>query len=307
MLLRTFSRKSEPAPAAFTPQRRIGIATGLLSGACFGCMYFVVHANAGRLPATQITFCRSLFALVAVSPMAFAQRDLLFTSKAAGIWVRSAANALSIVCLAWNLQHTSIGFANVLFNVTPIVVLILGFWTGAIPIRFSQALCMSLVVVGSCLFYGGAAGKPSMAVWLGGLGGAVAAGVHYTMLERQSNDWSPVALIWPLSFISLPLMLALKSSPWLPPSLPVALTLLGIGMLCLVGQYLVIVSMRHAGLAVGTALVPSAIAFGVLIEAAMTHRIRPLATAGCLVYSIGLMPLVALKASVRHPEILAPE
>jgi drug/metabolite transporter (DMT)-like permease len=284
-------------PLPLKPNKRLGIGAGFLSAGCFGFVYFIVHATAGRLPATQITFFRALFAVVAVSPIAYSQRRLIFSVSAMSVWVRSVANALSILCLAWNLQHTSIGFANVLFNLAPIVVLLLGFATRAIPIGLLQTACMGFVVIGSCLCYGGATVTPSRTVWIIGLAGAVAAGIHYTMLERQSAGWSPAALIWPLSLISLPLMLTLKTGPWPGPSTQVIFPLLATGFLCLLGQYLVVVSMRHAGLAIGTALVPSAIGFSILVEFLNNRQVRPLALAGCLVYLLGLMPLMALRAS----------
>ncbi len=290
------------APNPTAPKKWIGVAAGFLSAACFGLMYFIVHATAGTLPATQITFFRSFIALIAVSPAAYAQRRLLFSPRAATLWARSVANAVSILCLAWNLQHTSIGFANILFNLSPIIVLVLGFITGAIPVGINQTVCMALVVIGSCLCYGGLSITPTKTVWIVGLAGAAAAGIHYTMLERQSSSWSPATLIWPLSFISLPIMLAFKTGPWPGPSYAVVLPLLATGLLCLVGQYLVIISLRNAGLAIGTALVPSAIGFGILTESIMTRQVRLVALFGCLVYLVGLMPLIAIKTSMRNSD-----
>jgi len=263
-------------------------------------MYVVVHTAAGRLPATQITFARSLIALIAATPGAYRQRQLLISPPAWPVWLRSGANAVSIVCLAWNLQHTTIGFANILFNLAPVVVLVLGLRTGAIRSGITPTVCMILVAVGSCLCWQGAPSASNLYVWAVGLIGAIAAGIHYTMLEQQSAGWSPSSLIWPLSLISLPLMIALKTGPWAPLSGGTLIPLAQVGGLCLVGQYLVIVSLRYAGLAIGTALVPSAVAFGVAAHVATAQGAHDEPILGSFVYLAGLMPLIALKAGGRE-------
>ncbi len=87
-------------------------------------MSFVVHSYSGKLPATEVIFFRSVFALVVLGPFAFRDRRKLLSRSANLLWLRSLLGAVSILSFTWNLQHTSIGLASVLFNVAPLGVML---------------------------------------------------------------------------------------------------------------------------------------------------------------------------------------
>src|ERR1700678_4692680 len=112
--------------ASSVSRRQIGLTSGIASGACYGGMIFLIHILAGRAPASEITFLRAVSAVVALLPFIvrhgrrWLQRDALL------LWFRSLVGAVSVLCVAWNLQHTSVGFANTLFNLAPILVVMLG-------------------------------------------------------------------------------------------------------------------------------------------------------------------------------------
>ena len=278
----------------------IGIAAGVMSALCSGGMSFLVHSTSGRIPVTEITFCRSLLSLLAVWPFVLKESRDLFSKRAIELWFRSVASAISILCFAWNLQHTSIGFASILFNLTPLIVLVFGLVTGAISRSPKYVLAMGLVAVGSCLCFFGASIPPSGTVWFVGLLGATAAGASYTMLQRQSICWTTCSVIWPLSWMSLFAALILKKGPWVVPSTNVLYPLLMIGILGLATQFLVTVSLRHSGLALGTAIVPSSIGISVLLDAFTTHQIHAVALSGAFLYLAGIVPLVIYRSNAKE-------
>jgi drug/metabolite transporter (DMT)-like permease len=274
----------------------IGVAAGVLSAAAYGAMSFNVHSYGGKLPATEIIFFRSIFALVVLGPFAFRDRRALLTGRANLLWLRSLLGAVSILSFTWNLQHTSIGLASVLFNVAPLGVLLLAWVSRSETLTAARIACLLLVVLGGFVFWGdanvGAAGQ----VFAVGLGGALAAAASYTVLKRAAADWSPFSLTWGMSLLSVPVTLLLKQGPWLPLRSGVILPLLAIALLCSVGQVFVALSYRWAELSTATALASSTMAWGVVLEVAAGSPAGLKQLMGCAIFLAGCIPLTIMKA-----------
>jgi drug/metabolite transporter (DMT)-like permease len=203
---------------------------------------------------------------------------------------------VSILSFTWNLQHTSIGLASVLFNVAPLGVMLFAWVSKSEKLTLARIACLVLVVAGGFVFWGdgnvGAAGQ----VFAVGLGGALAAGASYTVLNRAAASWSPFTLTWGMSLLSIPVTLLLKRGPWVPLHSAVILPLMSIAVLCSAGQVFVALSYRWAELSTATALASSTMAWGVVLDvlAGSSAGIKQLV--GCAIYLAGCIPLTIMKA-----------
>jgi drug/metabolite transporter (DMT)-like permease len=151
------------------------------------------------------------------------------------LWIRSLIGAVSVLCLAWNLQHTSVGFANTLFNLAPIVVVILGAYSGHEKLETVRLISILLVVLASVLFWHGSRSEANVVIWLVGLGGMGAAAIAYTLLKSLPSSWSPFDIAWCLSIATLPVALLFKHGQWAAPVGNVRWTVTAICILSLVG------------------------------------------------------------------------
>jgi drug/metabolite transporter (DMT)-like permease len=274
----------------------IGVAAGILSAAAYGGMSFVVHFYGVEFPATEIIFCRAIFALIILAPLALKDRRFIFSGESLWLWSRSLFGALSILSFTWNLQHTSIGFANVLFNVAPLGVLAFVWTSRSERLSVGQTFCLLLVVGGSLIFWGQASASAEKTIYLVGLGGAIAAAASYISLKRASLTCSPFTLTWGISLLSIPVTLLLKHGAWKPLNQRVLLPLILIAGLCTIGQIFVALSYRWAELSTATAIVPSTMAFGILIDALSVSAMADRQILGCAVYLAGCIPLTMMKS-----------
>jgi drug/metabolite transporter (DMT)-like permease len=274
----------------------IGVAAGVISAAAYGLMSYVVHSYGGKLPSTEIIFFRSIFALLVLGPFAFRDRRALVSKRSNLLWLRSLLGAISILSFTWNLQHTSIGLASVLFNVAPIGVLLIAWISHSERLTVARSVCLVLVVGGGFVFWGDAYGGGARLVFVVGLGGALAAAASYTVLKQAAVGWSPFTLTWGMSLLSIPVTLLMKRGAWVQLSSTVVLPLLSIAILCCVGQVFVALSYRWAELSTATALASSTMAWGVLLDALAGSTTGLKQLIGCVIYLAGCIPLTIMKA-----------
>jgi drug/metabolite transporter (DMT)-like permease len=280
-------------------KRRIGLVCGVLSGASYGVMAFLIHLLAGKLPAWEITFVRAIGAVAVLLPL-IAKQGLNWFRRISGLlWIRSLAGATSLFCLAWNLQHTSVGFANTLFNLAPIFVVLSGSVAGQEKLQFGRFISVALVVLASAIFWHGSRTGISAMVWLVGLTGMLAASIAYAMLKSLPRSWSSIDITWCMNLATLPVALIFKSGPWIAPHHNVSWILFAICLLSLLGNALVNISFRRVELSTATALVPSSIIWGVLLDM-MEGSFPPLQGAlGCLLY-LGATIRLAIQRSAEQ-------
>jgi drug/metabolite transporter (DMT)-like permease len=273
--------------------RTYGVLAGLLSAIAYGAMSGIVHSYGVALPSTEIIFCRAVFALIVLVPFAWRDKGRLVSGSSVILWARSGFGAVSILCFTWNLQHTSIGLANVLFNIAPLAVISLAWVTGAKPLSTFQSICLLLVALGGGVFWSGEYGAVAPVLFVGIIG-ALAAGASYTALGRAAASWSPYTLTWAISLASIPVALGVKRGVWMAPSGPVLIPLASIAALCVFAQIMVALSYKWADLATATALASSSMAFGVFIDILLGSRSPIRQVLGCLIYLCGCIPLAVL-------------
>jgi drug/metabolite transporter (DMT)-like permease len=278
-------QNSSAAPAL---GRQISLISGIASGACCGGMIFLIHIMAGRVPASEITFLRAISALIILLPFIIRRGQEWLRWNALLLWLRSIVGALSVLCLAWNLQHTSVGFANTLFNLAPILVVVLGAIWGHEKLRAGH----------------GSRSEVHVVIWVVGLGGMCAAAVAYSLMKSLPSLWSPFDITWSLNLATLPVALLFRQGPWIAPAGKIGLLLGAICALSLVGNALANLSFRYLELSTATALVPSAIIWGVLLDVRQHDFPATQGIAGCILYLVTTIRL-ATKPSATNTSMLA--
>jgi drug/metabolite transporter (DMT)-like permease len=167
----------------------VRVAPGLASAGCYGSMFFAVHFIAGRLPATQIIFTRAAVTSLVLFPSVIGKFRQITSRSALPLWLRSFAVEFSTVCFTWNLQHTSVGLANALYNLAPLFVLLAAWQIKTERRSFSRFISLLFVVSGGYVFWIGTSlhARVSAEVWVIGVTGAAAAalrGVHSLLHGR---------------------------------------------------------------------------------------------------------------------------
>jgi hypothetical protein len=123
----------------------IGIGAGVIAAAGFGFVNVLVYQASARFPVAEITFVRALVGVGITLPIIWGRLGSLLRLQSASIWVRAAAGAASILCLAWNVAHASMALANILFSIFLIIVVAVG--AIAREIKISGRLLSQLLVI----------------------------------------------------------------------------------------------------------------------------------------------------------------
>jgi drug/metabolite transporter (DMT)-like permease len=271
--------------------RPLGFFCGIVSGICYGIMSFLVHLASGQLPASEIVLVRACCAILVLFPFIVRHRSEWLSRDSTLLWIRSVLGALSVFCFAWNLQHTTVGLANTLFNLAPIAVIVIAAIAKREQLQMSRVFSIVLVVLASALFWHGARSEVSPMVWVVGLLGMCAASVAYAMLRSLPSAWNTLDITWSLNLATLPVALLFKQGPWVVPMDSVALTLAAICILSLAGSALATLSFRYMESSTASALIPSAIVWGVLLDLSEHDHPKAQAIAGCFLYVIAIARL----------------
>jgi drug/metabolite transporter (DMT)-like permease len=292
-------------PSLNSAQRRVGLVSGIVSGVCFGGVIFFTHMTAGRIPASEITFLRAVCAVIVLLPFIRRHGSLWLGAPSVLLWIRSVVGAISVLALTWNLQHTTVGFANTLFNLAPIFVVMLGALWGQEKLTLSRFINIVLVVVASTVFWHGSRSEAHLIIWVVGLAGMCAAAIAYSLLKSLPSFWSPLDITWCLNLATLPVALPFKNGPWIVPSGRVGLLLGAICALTLVGNALANLSFQNLELSTATAFVPSSIIWGVVLD--MTeNKFPPIqGIAGCLLYMVATVRLARRSPGPAVPSLAA--
>ena len=257
---------------ALSRQAVNGIFAGLLSSLSYGLMAFLVHLSSGRIPTTEVTFALGVVGCVLLLPLVARGFPILLRQEGKFIWIRNVAGSISIVCLAWNLQHTSVGVANALFNIAPLLVLMGGWFAGGRLPRLRHFAFVILVVVGTSIYWRSGNEEIGAVVYLVGILGALAASCSYLALKRATKNASPWLIVWGIFFATAFVSVLSGRGEWVLPRFEDWFLLLGIGVISLIGQYFVTRSFTLLSASAATVLVPSSIVWAVLIDSFVHAR-----------------------------------
>ena len=280
--------------------RTLGIVAGITSSAVVGGISLVIQRQAHLLPATEISFARGTVGLIGMLPFVWTHLSQLAQRGSSSLWVRAIAGAISVVCFTWNLQHTSVGMANMLFDLSLLLLLAVGYLGGEVRLTSKLVWALIVIVVGCWAYWYGVNPSLSLKVVLTGIFGAVAASVAYTAMKKAVRNMSPILIVWASCAATLPVSFITSFDDWVVPTLAgwVILFLIGLGML--LSQFLLTVSFSRLPLPLASALIPSSIVWSVFVEAVTSgEHATPHAIAGTLLYALGICGLTA--ESIRKP------
>jgi len=286
-----------------------GILAGLLSSLSYGLTAFLVHFSPSRVPTTEVTFALGAVGCFLLLPMVSRDLPMLLRREGKFVWTRNVAGSISIVCLAWNLQHTSVGVANALFNISPLLVLVGGWCAGGRWPRLRHFAFLVLVVAGTSIYWRSGHGEIGIAVYLVGIVGALAASCSYLALKRATKTASPGLIIWGIFFATTIVSILSSRGKWVVPGFEDALLLLSIGVMGLISQYFVTRSFALLSASAAAVLVPSSIIWAVLIDS-LVHRSGALTHAllGSLIYATGtVLALWEELSEIPHPRSITRE
>ena len=277
------------------PDRLAGLVAGLASSAVVGGVSLLIYRQTNALPATEISFARGVVGVVVTLPLIWRRLVVLAHPGSAALWVRAVAGAVSGLCFCWNLQHTSVGFANILFDFSLILLLLVGHLAGEIRFSLASVWALFVIVIGTWMYWYGVQPPLSPNVITVGLFGAAAAAIAYTAMKKATRIADPILIVWTVCAASIPVsFVAGSSSDWVTPTVSgfVILALIGLGML--LSQYLLTLSFERLPLPLASALIPSSIVWSVSAEALTSGaHATPHAILGTLIYSAGICGLAA--------------
>jgi drug/metabolite transporter (DMT)-like permease len=274
---------------------RRGVICGALSSLCYGTLLFLIHALAESVSSQEIAGIRAFTTILLLLPIVARHKGTLFGKKALTLWVFSIVAAISVFCFTWNLQHTTVGLANTLFNIAPFCILMLGVISRRERIEWRRGGSVVLVVLASILFWHGSRTEAGWLIWSVGLGGMCAASIAYMMLKTLPARWSALDKSWAASVAVIPVVWCFNQSPWLIPSRDACWKLVGLCILGVIANALENMSFQYLDLATATAFIPSSIIWGVLLD--MKHRNFPpwQGFGGCLLYLVAIVTLISYR------------
>lgn len=295
-----------PDAPRIPPDRLIGLTAGLASAAAVGLVSLIICREAGDLPSGEIIFARAVVGLVVSTPIVWRRLGELGGRRAGVVRVRAAALALSMLCFAWNLQHTSLGMASMLFNASLLLILGIGWTMGELAPGLRTVGGLLLAAAGAWVYWFAADSPLSPAVVGVGLLGALAAALAYVTLKQATRVAGPWLINWAACAAMIPLSLIAPGGEWVMPT-PQGLALLAaIGLGVVFAQVTLIESFARLPLPLASALVPSFIVWGVVGEAFTdgTHTTFQ-AIAGTAIYAVGVCALAAERGRPGRREFLA--
>jgi drug/metabolite transporter (DMT)-like permease len=274
---------------------RRGLICGALSSPCYGTLLFLIHALAESVSSQEIAGIRAFTTILLLLPIVARHKGTLFGKKALTLWVFSIVAAISVFCFTWNLQHTTVGLANTLFNIAPFCILMLGVMSRRERIEWRSSGSVVLVVLASILFWHGSRTEAGWLVWSVGLGGMCAASIAYIMLKTLPARWSALDKSWAASVAVIPVVWCFNQSPWVIPSRDACWKLVGLCILGVIANVLENMSFQYLDLATATAFIPSSIIWGVLLD--MKHHNFPpwQGFGGCLLYLVAIVTLIGYR------------
>jgi len=174
----------------------LGVASGLASAIAVGLVSLIIFREAGDLPSGEIIFARAVVGLAVSTPIVWRRLGDLAGRNAGVVWTRAAALAVSMLCFAWNLQHTSLGLASMLFNVSLVLILVFSWALGELVPGWRTAGGLGLAAAGTWVYWFAAGSPLSPAVVGVGMLGALAASVAYVTLKRATRVAGPWLITW---------------------------------------------------------------------------------------------------------------
>jgi drug/metabolite transporter (DMT)-like permease len=274
--------------------RILGLIAGIFSSAMVGFISLLIYREANGLPATEINFARGIVGLAVTLPLIWCRFAQLVQGGSVALWVRAVAGAVSVLCFSWNLQHTSVGMANMLFNISLLLLLFFGHLSGEARFTLGSMVALVIIAIGTWIYWYGVNPPLSLDVITVGVLGAAAAAIAYTAMKKATRTADPILIVWAVCSISVPVSFVTRFQDWTMPTASGWFVLILISLGMLLTQYLLALSFGWLPLPLASALIPSSIVWSVLGEAFTSGvHATPHAIVGTLTYAVGICGLTA--------------
>jgi drug/metabolite transporter (DMT)-like permease len=128
---------------------------------------------------------------------------------------------------------------------------------------------------------------------------ALGSEVAYALTKGLPSLWNALDITWSLNIATLPVALLFKHGPWILPIGKVTLSLSAICVLSLAGNALLNLSFEYIELSTASALIPSAIIWGVFLDLGEHQHPAVQGIAGCVLYLLAIVHLVMNRPPVK--------
>ncbi len=231
--------------AAPDAERLRGVALMLASAFGFSVMSLLVKIASRELPTMEVVFVRSLFMTAATAALVARTGAPALGVDRRTLAARGIVGATAMCLLYWSLGRLPLGDATTVHYTAPVWTALAAAWLLAERVPRSVVIGVAAGLTGVVLVARPtplASGAEPLAV-AAAFASALASGVAYTLVRKlRATDVPATIILWlSAAGIAASAPFAL-SGAWRWPSGPAWLTLAGIGMATLVGQF----SLTHA-------------------------------------------------------------
>ena len=235
-----------------------GIALKIVSTFVFTLMSVCVKLVADRVPAGEIVFARSLFALIPVSGMLLWQGELLRALKTDRPWLHASRGAIGISSMAFSfmaLGYLPLPEAMMIGYAAPLMVVALSAIILAEVVRIYRWSATGVGFLGIVIilspnltfFTGGAGGQHgSLLGALFALGGAFCSAFAAITIRSMTRTESTGSIVIYFAISGTLISLASVAFGWIVPNMHDAFLLVAIGLLGGTGQILMTSAYREA-------------------------------------------------------------
>ncbi len=277
--------------------RGSGVASGLLAGALFGVMAFLVRHSRGSVPSAELVFLRALLGLVLFAPLVRGHFRSAFGPGSRTLWIRAVMGTVAMCAFYWNLQHTSVGTAKAFMMLAPVLLALASSPILGEAVGGREKAAIALAVAGASALYLPKGASPSLAVTTAGIGGAACTCVGLLSLRRAAAKYPSAVVVWCFSLICAVGALLAAGPDWVIPSGNTAVIALAVALTGVLGQIFMTRAFRCLRAPVASGLIISSIVWGVGFEI-LFEGVRP-SLVEFLAYALVLGGVLLLRATAQ--------
>ncbi|HVE81504.1 MAG TPA: DMT family transporter [Myxococcales bacterium] len=233
-----------------------GAPTIALACLALAGMAALARSMSGRLPVGELIFLRFTVGLVPVLAAFAVQRRLPLLRRPRLLALRGFLGGLSVTGYFLCIERLPVGPATLLNNTYPAwATLCAALFLGE-RLRRRGVLGLLLAMAGAAVVVADAVARYHWGLGVGVAGGllsAVLAGGALTSMRALRSDTDSLTVLFSFSLIGAILSAPLAALSWQPPSGAVLWTSVGVGLLSVVGQFLLSYGYKYVPVSVGSA------------------------------------------------------
>ncbi|BCJ91349.1 transporter RarD family, DMT superfamily protein [Terrihabitans soli] len=240
-----------------------GILYKIASAFCFTVMAALIRSIGEDVPAGEVVFARSAFALVPILLWLFWQGQLgdVRTARPGGHFIRSSVGVLAMFCMFSGLARIPLPDATMIHYASPLITVVLAALVLGEPLRVPRVAAVLLGLLGVAVMFwphitdgqmqraiasGRGEGMRALEGALFALGGAFFTACAMIQIRRLVQTETTASVVFFFTVFSTLFGLATLPFGWVWPDVWTAVALVGIGILGGVGQIFLTSGYRYA-------------------------------------------------------------